>query len=161
MPAFPDDPLSRARLQALRLLKVRPRTEAELRSRLSRKRVPDPVADRLLDELKAKGLVNDAQFARYFAAQQMDFRPVGRRGLLTRLRAKGVPPALAAEAAAGAVAAEDELAAARRLASQRAPRLAGLGPAAAQRRLFGFLSRRGFSSEVIWKVLREPGGGAG
>lgn len=105
--------------------------------------------------LKRQGLVDDAQFARLFVAQQMHARPAGRRLLVSRLRAKGVQPELASAAVALEASGQDELEVARRLASKRAPALRGLPREAAQRRLFGFLSRRGFSSEVVYKVMRE------
>ncbi len=151
-------PIEKARLQALRLLKVRPRSESELRERLGRQGVSAPVLETLIGEFKCKDFINDAKFAKYFATQRMSSRPVARRVLLSNLRARGVPSDLAVEAADEAVAETDELETARKLAFERAPHLKGLKRDAAQRRLFGFLSRRGFSSAVVYRVLREVGG---
>ena len=44
---------------------------------------------------------------------------------------------------------------AREAAGRRVAALQGLSRQAAERRLFGFLSLRGFSSDVVWKVVRE------
>ena len=62
------DSLERARSHALRLLKFRPRSEAELRRRLIQKGFSSSVAEALLAEMKRQGLLNDSKFARLFAA---------------------------------------------------------------------------------------------
>ena len=53
---------SRAKADALRLLKLRPRTERELRWQLNRRGHPPEDVDSLLQELKKKHLVDDARF---------------------------------------------------------------------------------------------------
>lgn len=72
---------SPAKTDALRLLKIRPRTERELRERLSRKGHEPSAVDGLLQELKAKGLVDDARFFGITAA--------GREAALAEARALG------------------------------------------------------------------------
>ncbi len=147
--------LERARAAALRLLKFRPRSESELKQRLAQKGFGPAAVEPLVSELKRQGLLDDTRFARLFVAQQMQARPAGRRMLVSRLRAKGVAAELATQTVATEAAGEDELELASRLAAKRAPALEGLPRVAAQRRLFGYLSRRGFSAEIIWKVVRE------
>ena len=143
------------RSQALRLLKFRPRTEGELRDRLLRKGCPLQEIEAVLAEFRQKGLVDDAKFARLFVAQSALSKPVGRRMLLSKLRGKGVAPELADAAVAGGTRPEDELETARQLAAGRLERMKGLERAAVERRLFGFLSRRGFSGDAVYKVIRE------
>ncbi len=63
--------LSRARADALRLLKLRPRSERELKQRLGLKGFTPPVIDAVLKELREKGLVDDALFARFFGMKDM------------------------------------------------------------------------------------------
>ena len=144
-----------ARTAALGLLKFRPRSESELRSRLAEKGFGAVAAQTVVEDLKRTGLVGDARFARYFAAGQVSRKPVGRRLLMSKLRSKGIEPALAEEAVQAAAGGKDEWELAREAASRRAPSLAGLPREAARRRLFGYLSRRGFSSEVVYKVVKE------
>ena len=148
------EPLSLAKTAALRLLKFRPRSEAELKSRLAEKGFGDETVQAVVEEMRRTGLVGDARFARY-AATQAAVKPVGRRLILNRLREKGIPPELAEEAARAATEGKDDLERAREAAGRRAGALEGLSRAAAQRRLFGYLSRRGFSSEVVYKVVKE------
>jgi len=148
------EPISEARSAALRLLKFRPRSEHELKSRLAEKGFGDDTVQAVMEEMRRTGLVGDARFARYAAAQHA-VKPVGRRLILNRLREKGIAPELAEEAVQAATQGKDELERAREAAARRAAALQGLSREAAQRRLFGFLSRRGFSSEVVWKVIKE------
>jgi regulatory protein len=145
----------KAQAQALRLIKFRPRSEAELRKRLAQKGFSGETVESLLADFKAKGLIDDAKFARYFAGRQMLLKPSGRRGLVAALRAKGITGDQAAEAFQEAAGGEGEEVIARRVALKRLNAMKGLPKEALERRLFGFLGRRGFSSEVIYKVVRE------
>ncbi len=150
-----NESVPEARSAALRLIKFRPRSEHELKGRLAEKGFAEAAVRTVVEDLRRTGLVGDARFARYFAVQQASSKPVGRRLLLSRLRSKGIDPVLAEEAVQQATEGKDELERAREAASRRAPALEGLPREAAQRRLFGFLSRRGFSGEVVHKVVRE------
>jgi len=147
--------IERARRAALRLLKFRPRSESELKGRLLEKGFGEETLQPVVEELKRKGLLDDARFARYFVESQRLSRPVGKRLLVNRLRAKGIEPHLASEAVDAGTQGQDELELARQLASKRMGVLEGISREAAQRRLFGYLSRRGFSSDVVWRVVRE------
>ena len=146
--------VSEARSAALRLLKFRPRSEAELKGRLAEKGFGDETVRAVVEEMRRTGLVGDVRFARY-AATQAAVKPVGRRLILNRLRKKGIAPELAEEAVQAATQGKDELERAREAAGRRVSALAGLARPAAERRLFGYLSRRGFTSEIVWKVVRE------
>src|SRR5262245_17340750 len=55
---------------AWRFLAHRERTEAEVRARLDRNDVERGLVDEVLDELRAGGYVDDAGFARRFAADR-------------------------------------------------------------------------------------------
>ena len=145
----------RARTSALRLLKVRPRSESELRQRLTRKGFSPATVDGIIEEFKRKGLLDDAKVARFLAVQTLTMKPLGKRGLEHTLKSKGIPPDLVSQAVEEATAGTDQFQTARDLAQQRMSALKGLDRSAVERRLFGFLSRRGFSSDLIYKVVRE------
>jgi regulatory protein len=146
----------RAREAALRLLAHRPRTESELRSRLVRKGFPAEVADGCLEELRAKGLLDDTAFAEMFARDRVRLNPRGRRRVVDELRGHGVEPEVASAAVEGVMREEetDELELARRAASRWRQR-DGEEPGRARRRLIGFLARRGFSAEAARQVVEE------
>lgn len=155
MAGLTDNPRASARAAALRLLKVRPRSERELADRLSRRGCAAQIVRSVVEDLKEKGLLDDAKFARYYAIQRMDFKPMGRRALERELRGRGVAPELAARAVEEAAGGQGDFERACELARRRFERMRNLPRPVIERRLFGFLSRRGFSSESIYRVLRE------
>ncbi len=65
------DDSSRARADAIRLLKLRPRSERELSERLGRKGFAPAAINAVLQELRQKGLVDDALFARFFGMKNL------------------------------------------------------------------------------------------
>jgi regulatory protein len=141
---------------ALRLLSFRPRTRRQLQERLGARGHPTEVVERVLNDLASSGLVDDVAFARAFVRERLRTRPRGRSVLLAELRARGVSPE-AASAALDDVLSEEpanELDLARRAAAKFRRRAAEPVPAA-DRRLYGFLARRGFSSEAIMRIIAE------
>ncbi len=76
---------------AARFLGTRPRTRWEVGRRLTRAGVSAEVAEATLGRLAQLGLVDDADFARWWHAQRDRHSPRGRRMLEAELRAKGVP----------------------------------------------------------------------
>ena len=136
--------------RALRYLAAREHSRAELATKLSRhvgpEDDPDAVA-RVLDELAAKGFIDEAR-----VAESVLHRRAGRLGgarLLLELRAKGLPDDVVADAAAQLRSTE----LARAQAVWR--RKFGQPPAdAAERaRQLRFLAARGFSGDVARRAL--------
>jgi regulatory protein len=127
---------------------------------LARKGFGREVVGSLVEGLKRIDLIDDAKFARYFASQRMSARPVGRRALVASLKARGIAPDVVAQAVERATEGRSEMETARELALGRWSALKGLDQATRVRRLVGFLSRRGFSSEVVYRVAREVHGGS-
>lgn len=151
-----EDQRWKARDASLNLLSYRPRTARELQRRLRRKEFPEEVAERTVEELVDKGIVDDAAFAESFVRDRVRLRPRGRRRLVQELRAKGVD-AETAEAAVGEVMEREEvseLELARDAVSKWSPR-SGDDAERSRRRLYGFLARRGFGSDTIQVVMRE------
>lgn len=143
--------------KALRLLKVRARSEAELVRRLEREGLPPRVVSQVIERLRALGYVDDRVFAVLWIAQRQASKPRGRAGLRAELRAKGIDPDIIEDLLPRDQ--ETELAAARRVVEKFWPRLQKLDRRIAQRRLIGLLERRGFSWEVIRTVLKDLAGG--
>ena len=136
--------------RALRSLAAREHSRAELATKLSRhvgpEDDPDAVA-RVLDELAAKGFIDEAR-----VAESVLHRRAGRLGgarVLQELRAKGLPDEVVADAAAQLRSTE----LARAQAVWR--RKFGQPPAdAAERaRQLRFLAARGFSGDVARRAL--------
>ena len=155
MDAAADPSVAQARAAADRLLKFRPRSEHELRVRLRQKGFDAPAIEAVVQSLARHDLLNDQKFSQYYATGRLLSRPVGLRALREELRRKGVSAETAAEAVTKAAVGYDELAAARALALRRRAQWRDLPREAVQRRLAGLLQRRGFSGDIVYKVLRD------
>jgi len=137
--------------QALRLLSYRPRTERELRIRYMNKGLPEKVQEAAIDRLKSEGLVDDAAFAQLWIDNRLEFRPRGAWALRSELSSKGV----ARELIDIALENFDEEEAARRAAVEGARRYKHLSPDLFRRRLSAYLSRRGFTYQMIAPLIAQ------
>lgn len=146
--------------RALQFLGTRPRSEAEVRHRLTQKGVAPEVLDEVVQRLGQGGLINDEQFASFWVENRQTFRPRSRRVLRAELRQKGVSE----EVVQAALADTDETEAAKVLAAQRARRLpADTAYQDFRRKLGEFLLRRGFGYDIIegaveqaWRERQAP-----
>ncbi len=151
----PDaDPESVARAIVLRQLTVGPRTRAQLTDSLLRRGVPQDVGDRVLDRFEEVELVDDTEFARQWVVSRHTGRGLARRALAFELRHRGIDDETA-RAAVGEIGDDDELAAARALVRRRLPATSGDDPARRARRLAGMLARKGYSSGVAMRAIRD------
>lgn len=83
--------------KALRLLSMRPRSSKEINDKLiqflrltGQDKTFQPVIQKVIAKLTKQKLLNDEEFARWWAEQRNRLRPVGRRRLEVELIAKGV-----------------------------------------------------------------------
>jgi len=145
-----------ARKVALRLLRTRPRSRAELRRRLTDRGFEDRTIDALLADLEQLGLIDDASFARELVESQLRRGPAGEPLLRAKLAKRGIAPDLAAETIAQSLENHDprpEIAAFVSRCIERAPpdtpteRLA--------RRLLSRLARRGIDAELARNLVRQ------
>lgn len=148
------DPEAVARKILLDQLTGRARSRHDLAAKLAQRNVPDELATRLLDRFEEVGLVDDAAFAREWVAQRHEGRGLARRALAQELRRKGIDDEVAREALVD-VAEDDEVEAARLLVRRKLRSVRGLEPDKAVRRLVGMLARKGHSSGVAYRVVRE------
>lgn len=132
------------------------RTRRELELRLRKRDATAAQIAEALDRLEVAGLLSDDLVAHAEAASRL------RRGeaparVRQQLRRKGVAGAVVAEAVADAIKDDgfDEAAACRAVAEKRARTLRTDEPAAAQRKLLGFLLRRGYAGGIARQVVRE------
>ena len=143
---------------ALLLLSFRPRSEAELRTRLARRGIEAEAIDEAIERVRAAGLIDDAAFARAWVSERASGRGRGRRALAAELHAKGI----AAETVQDTLAEVDEDARALTVARERAARLGALDWPEFHRRLGCFLTRRGFgygaAGAAVRTVWRERSG---
>ncbi|HET7387548.1 MAG TPA: regulatory protein RecX [Nocardioidaceae bacterium] len=130
------------------------RSRAELATKLARKNVPDHIAEALLARFEEVGLVDDEAFARAWVQSRQTGKGLAPRALAQELRRKGVADETA-RAALDEVSPEDQEQAARALVRKRLRTAAKLDRATAMRRLTGMLARKGYSSGLAWRVVRD------
>lgn len=146
-----SDLLHRSLNSALRYLSPRPRSEAEIKTRLRRQGFDADTIQRTLVRLKEQNLVDDATFARFWRDNRENFKPRSRRLIDLELRQKGVDTATIAEITAGL---DDELSA-YQAAQKKARSLAGLDYQRFRKRLGVFLKQRGFTYELINSTIKR------
>lgn len=140
----------RARTGALGYLAASARTRAEVERYLRRRGFAPAAITACLDFLTQRGYIDDRALAEQHVAAATE-RGIGRERLRHELQQRGVDEATITAALQGL--ADDAVAAARTVLRARLQQLGALEPAAAYRRLSGYLLRRGFSWEEVEAAL--------
>ena len=149
-----SDPVEVARAIALRQLTLGPRSRAQLAQAMSKRNVPDDVAEVVLNRFEEIGLINDAEFARTVVRSQQAERGLAKRALRFELTKRGVGDD-DMRTALEDVSAEDELASARHLVAKKLRSMSGLERDVQIRRLAGMLARKGYGPGTAMSVIRE------
>jgi regulatory protein len=147
-----NDEFARAHSYLLRLLNLRPRSTYEAKTRLQARGFSSEIIEKLIAYAEVGGLLDDEAFARLWIEERKIAKPKGRFALEQELRAKGIDPDIIARSLKDATANEELIA--HQLAKDRLARYAKETPENRQRKLGLFLRRRGFSLEIIAKVLK-------
>jgi regulatory protein len=154
-PPEPDaDPELVARQICLHQLEFAPRTRAELAAVLAKKGVPDDAAEAVLGRFTEVGLIDDATFSKMWVESRHRGRGLSGRALQQELRRKGVDDETAREAL-NALDPDEEAATARSLVQRKLPSTRGLAPDARVRRLAGMLARKGYTSGLAFRIVKE------
>ncbi|HYI46616.1 MAG TPA: regulatory protein RecX [Actinomycetota bacterium] len=135
-----------------RLLTVRGRSESELRQRLVAKKFPEDEVEAAMTRLRELNLVDDGQFAAQWVEERSSGKGYGSERLRRELAAKGVAPELIESALQSC--GDGDLARATELAAKQVRKVVDLPLNRQATRLYGFLKRRGFSSEVTDSAVR-------
>jgi regulatory protein len=137
--------------RALRYLSYRPRSESEVRVRLSRYGYNDHIVACALDRLRGSGLIDDASFAAFWRENRASFSPRSSRLVAQELRQKGVSSEIIAET----METLDNEAEAYRAGYKKAHSMDRTDYYGFRRKLGAFLLRRGFDYEVIRLVVER------
>jgi regulatory protein len=147
------DEEKRAYLSAIRMLGVRPRSTREVEQALGRKAFAPEAIQSAVRRLQSESLLDDAAFARYWAENRSEYRPRSAGAMRYELRQKGVNPADIAAALVDV----DEEAAAWEAAVRKSSTWQRMGVEEAERKVYAYLARRGFSwetSRAVWSRLK-------
>lgn len=146
-----DDEHERAYQSALHFLGARPRSSAEVRRNLHDKGFDDELIAAAIARLLEHGYLNDAEFARYWLDNRNRFRPRSAKAIRYELRQKGVDR----DAIESALEELDEDAAAWDAAASKLERFRDLPQEEFERKLGGFLARRGFDFQTTRRTVQR------
>jgi len=157
-----DEQRADAERLSMRALGRKGVSESELRTLLTRNQLDAEVVDHEIARLTRVGLLDDVALATDLVDRLHDRKGLGRQGVVAELRRRGIDQA-AIDAALEAAAddEDDEFVRALDLAQKRAGQLRGLDRATAERRLSGFLMRKGYSGGVVRIVVERALDGGG
>lgn len=137
---------------ALRCIESHQRSENEIRRHLLSKHLYSTAAiDHSIQRLKQNGLLDDASFAKAWVRDRIQFKPKSRLMIQYELMQKGISPDNIADATRDI----DDFASAYQAGSKKARSLHSDDRFEFSRRLSAYLSRRGYTGEVVHEVVNR------
>jgi regulatory protein len=143
----------RCYITAARFLSYRPRSESEMRQRLTRHGYDAETIEKTLVRYRDSGLVDDAAFARFWVENRNTFSPRSKRLAKMELQKKGLQTRIIEEA----VNEIDEKENAYRAALSRGRRWEALDYKDFRVKLGQYLGRRGFNYGIIKEITDRVG----
>ncbi|MBF0593892.1 MAG: regulatory protein RecX [Candidatus Omnitrophica bacterium] len=148
-----EQSLKKAKGYALRLFKLRPRSEAELKAKLAVKGFTLDICSIIVDKFKVLGFIDDAAFARVW--MQGRLKKYGFSRVARELAQKGIAKEIVTDLWESVRSDHDEVAVALAIVERRGRLYRGIEPRKRKKRMMDYLARRGFSAGTINKVIRE------
>jgi regulatory protein len=146
---------SSIRQKALGYLSRRARSIAEMRKYLAGKEFSPELISETIEWLTGKRYLDDRQFADDWVKMRLRLAPRGKQGLLMELYQKGIDRATAGQAIEDNLESGAESEVAYQIIVQRKNRWKGAEWLEIERRIYNFLSYRGFSGEAIVAAARR------
>lgn len=137
----------------LKFAMVRPRSEKEVMDYFRRKKVHESLWEGLLEKLRHFELLDDLKFAKWWVEQRGNFKPKPKRILKIELTQKGIVREIIDEVLGETKVDEEKMA--RDILARKAYKWKNLEPRLAKQKMSQYLAGKGFSWEVIEKVLRD------
>jgi regulatory protein len=139
---------------AYRFVSYRPRSEQEIKNFLQKKLKKWKVAGQIsvtktVERMRDLGYVDDRKFVSWWVEQRNEFRPKGRRALVSELLQKGIKRDLIEGIPL------DELTGAQKAIRRKLVLWAQKPLIEQKKKVYTFLVQRGFSSETIAKIIDE------
>ncbi|MBM2826589.1 MAG: recX [Dehalococcoidia bacterium] len=141
--------LHRAKETAYRFLGYRPRSTAEVTTRLNRGGFSDTLIEQVVADLTSRGFLDDSAFASYWVERRTAHNPKGSRLISAELKRKGVRQESIEEATRDT----DDLDSAYRAGKKKALSLGQDEYQQFRQRLWGYLVARGFSFDVVRSTI--------
>ena len=148
------DTFEQAKGYIFRLLKIRFRSEREVRDKLRKKGFSEPTADDAVGYFKGIDLINDRLFAQKWIAWRLN-KPFGIHRIRFELKEKGIAPELINEELGQAMLEYREIDVAGRLAKHQALKYRDIPREKVKQRVYGYLLRRGFNPAIVMKAIQD------
>lgn len=142
----------KAYTRALKYLSYRPRSEKEIRDRLVKKQFDPMIIDQVIKKLKEDKFLNDTQFADWWTEQRQTFRGKSKYVIKSELSEKGVDRNTIEKALSDA---KDDYETAKEFFERKKRRFENYTGNEYTKKVTGFLQRKGFSWDIIQKILKE------
>lgn len=137
------------------LFNFRLRSRKELIQKLQLRGYGSTVIEEIVSSLSQQGLINDERFAKLWAQSRIRTRPSSLVIIRQELLKKGITSETVDDVLGQIKSDFDEYKIARGLTQKRMHVLSSVNKLKAKKRLFDYLKRRAFSSEVISRILDE------
>jgi regulatory protein len=148
-----DEDLKQARALAYRYLSHRDRSARETADHLKKKGLKEAVVQETLQHLKEANYLDDRRFAEHWARTRAENRQFGKYRLRQELLGKGLSKELIDETLDTLFESVKEIDLARAVVEKKLPSMQDLAPDKKKNRLIGLLQRKGFSLDIVYKVL--------
>jgi len=148
-----DELEEEVRIALLRILEKTPKSAAQIRKALIEREHPTEIVDLLIARFVEVGLIDDLALAKEIATRLFERKGKAKSIIASELRQTGFTQEIIQEALEQ-IDQTDELEAAKALAELKFARMSKLDPDVAQRRLAGFLGRKGYSSSIVWAAVK-------
>ncbi len=137
-----------------RLLKIRERSIKEITDKLKSKNYSNQEINAAIIFFKDNNLLNDKRFAQQWIQWRLS-KPFGLKRIAIELKIKGIAPETIQEELKSAKETINEEKMVRDLIECRLPKYKNIERSKVLQRLYGYLSRRGFSPMIINKILYQ------
>lgn len=138
---------------ALNLLSFRQRSEKEIYTALKRKDYEEVYIEKAIEYCRDQKYLDDRAFAKAFIKDKLNINKLGEQRIKYELQKKGVSQAIIDDVLV--LDRDDQFEAAFQLAEKKLPSYRNDDKNAVYRKLSGFLQRKGYSFEIVSKVMRE------
>jgi len=145
---------SKAKAVVHRLFKFRIRSIHEIRTKLKDKGFSRELSEQTVEFFIKCEMLDDEVFAKAWITSRLN-KPMGLRRIKQELKEKGIADEIIAGELTKTKADYDETEAVLGVIKRRTQIFQGLDPIKIKRRMEGYLLRRGFSTETIYKTLNK------
>jgi regulatory protein len=139
----------RARNVLLHQLARSAKSTAQLRKILEQREIPTEIAEKVIERFTEVGLIDDDTIVN----SRRTYKGLAKSAIKRELQEKGISQGLVEQALSG-ITAEDDFESAKQLATKRYRQMAHLDKEVRNRRLAGYLQRKGYSSSSVFPAIK-------